>query len=79
MTPIDAQPSAVIIKKLQRIRSKGRVSDRAFATQLGVTNAAWSRIQSGKRQIGLKFLSAVVRNYPRLRRIAMKYLTEEAA
>ena len=41
-------------------------SDGEFSRQLGMSPSAWSRIQAGKREMGLDFIRAVARVFPEL-------------
>lgn len=48
------------------VERQGEQSDRAFAKKLGVSDTLWIFVRTGQRQIGVKFLKAIVRTFPEL-------------
>lgn len=62
-----------LIKRVATIQRAEGLSDRDFATELGISNGLWSGIKSGKREAGPKVLAAIAARYPGLRREVEAY------
>lgn len=60
------------IKNLQTFRG---LSDKELAQKLGVDPSTWSKIKNGHRPPGGKFLRAVAKQFPELRKALMGYLS----
>lgn len=43
------------------------LSDKRFASSLGIDRSTWSYLKSGKRNPGMKFLAAIAQNFPDLK------------
>jgi len=48
-----------LIEAIKQRQSQANLSDTALASLLGVDRSTWSKIKSGKRNPGIKFLRAV--------------------
>ena len=55
-----------LIDSIKELQVKQEWSDGELSRQLGINQSQWSRIQSGKREMGLKFLHAVAVLFPEL-------------
>jgi|GEM_PF-4859739 len=64
---------SLLERLVEEQRTKG-LSDRAFARRLGVSQTLWTHTRSGKVQMGMKILAAVVREFPLLGNEVIKYL-----
>ena len=55
-----------LIDSIKELQVKRGWSDGELSRQLGINQSQWSRIQSGKREMGLKFLHAVAVLFPEI-------------
>lgn len=63
-----------LIEKLKEIQSEEDLSDYRFAEKLGVSHQLWQMTRTGKREIGLVILKAVLKVYPELYRDVLFFL-----
>jgi len=56
-----------LIEAIKHKQKESDLTDNGLASILGIDRSTWSYIKSGKRNPGLKFLSAVANTFPELR------------
>ena len=56
----------MLIGSIKEAQTQKGWTDGEFSRQLGINQSQWSRIQSGERKMGLRFLRAVARVFPEL-------------
>lgn len=71
-----------LLERLQQIRKASGMTDRQFAIRLGISPGNWSLIcKAGRgepngREIGMKVLAAVLREYPSMKPYVLEYILE---
>jgi transcriptional regulator with XRE-family HTH domain len=61
------QLAATLIERVASLQKAEGLSDRAFASKLGLSNGQWSGIKTGRNEMGLKTLTAISEHYPGLK------------
>ena len=57
-----------IVNRLKEIQEAEGLSDEAFAAKLGYSRVQWNNIKNGKQPLSIRFLIAVKRCYPGLKK-----------
>lgn len=65
-----------LVSALERKQRAEQLTERAFAAKLGIQGGYWNLIKHGKRRIGGKTLSGIVRAYPDLHHLVIQYHNE---
>jgi hypothetical protein len=63
-----------LVEKLIAEQERLKLSDRAFAKLLGVSQALWSNTKTQKWPVGRKIMAAAVREFPTLANDVLKHL-----
>ena len=74
MTTIEANTENILISRVLQKQNELGLSDYKFAEMLGVGRSLWQLSRSGKRDIGLTLLKAVVCAFPELIPEVIKFL-----
>jgi hypothetical protein len=67
-----------LVDTLTARQAAAGMDDAAFAAKLGVSRAAWSMVRAGKRQMGDKLLSGVMKAFPSLADDCLAYLRDRS-
>lgn len=64
-----------LVKRLEEIRGLTGLSREDFSVKLGLSKSFYGKIVTGVKQPGAKFLRAVLKSYPRLRKLVIENMT----
>lgn len=56
-----------LVDAIKQKQGQQKISDKKLASLLGIHRTTWAYIKSGRRNPGIKFLSAVANTFPELR------------
>lgn len=62
-------------EKLKELQTSEGLNDYKFADKLGISHQLWQMTRSGKRDIGLIILKAILKAYPELDRDVLIFLS----
>ena len=65
-----------LIEAIKEVQGLNHLSDRQFAIRLKIDPSTWSLIKRGKASVGMKFLNALLREFPELKLTVYKYIAE---
>lgn len=65
-----------LVDTLKAKQAQSGMDDEAFAAKIGVSRPAWSMVRAGKRQMGDKVLSGVMKAFPSLSDDCLAYLRD---
>jgi len=68
---------AEIITKVIVKQSTAEMTDVALAKKLGISRQLWGKVKTGKRNPGIKTLTAISREYPDLILDVMNYMAKK--
>jgi hypothetical protein len=71
------RPSDVLIDKLRERQTLAGLTEKAFASTIGINDSTWVLIRQRTTKPGLKFIAGVTRRYPDLMPDVMTFLQEE--
>lgn len=63
-----------LVEAVRQHQRREKLTDIALADLLGINHSTWSRIKSGDRRPGVKFLNAILRLYPELSPLVSQYI-----
>lgn len=65
-----------LIQELTKKQDEGKITDSAFARKLSISRQMWHYIRQGERQPGLKFLKAIIREYPEFQLLVFQIMAQ---
>jgi transcriptional regulator with XRE-family HTH domain len=64
-----------LVKRLEEIRGLTGLSREDFSVKLGLSKSMYGKVVTGKNPPGAKFHRAVLKSYPKLRKLVVENLT----
>lgn len=72
----DAGPELTLVQELEAQAAASCLSGRALASLIGIDHGAWSRVRRGQERFGVEACTRIVQEFPHLRLVVARYLTE---
>ncbi len=66
-----------LIPQVKMVQELHKLSDRQFSIRLGISPSGFSRIQRGIKPPGMKFLTALMNEFPELKLAVYQYLDKK--